>query len=118
MWVRWQKLLQTIPQLEESDKAATDRAARDLVMRPQTSIFFQLGIANKDIMALSLRMFNDTMGRFKADLMHLISRYQSDAITANWRFIANCAQFAFLDVPNSFLFEPSTLLTDKRPPFN
>lgn len=48
MWVRWQKLLQAIPQLEESDKAVTDKAARDLVTRPQTSIFFQLGIANKN----------------------------------------------------------------------
>lgn len=81
MWMRKDALDKFTQRLEEGDKALTGAVARDPIMRGQTSLLAQLSLG-KD-MALVKRgfaLYNQTMGAFRADMVQLISRFQSGAL--------------------------------------
>jgi len=87
MIVTLDKLLQAIPQLMEIEKSfmmsKSGPDVHDVMRAGQSSIFIQLGLENKDLMAQGFTEYTKTMNAFKTDMNTLISRYERGLINTS-----------------------------------
>ena len=80
MFLTLESINYIIDRLEESDKAISGATARDQLMWGQTTMFANLGIANKELMKKGMELYSQTMATFKTDMMSLISDYQRGSL--------------------------------------
>ena len=80
MFLKLENINYIINRLEESDKAISGATARDQLMWGQTTMFANLGIANKELMKKGMELYAQTMATFKTDMMSLISDYQRGSL--------------------------------------
>jgi hypothetical protein len=72
---------QILPQLEEADKALTQKAYRDIAMTAQTNVFFMMGMENPELMQAGFAEYNKILASFRTDMTDLVAKFRAGRLT-------------------------------------